>query len=53
MSMTVKMSFLQLGMMLDKYDVRENKWLIDLFKLNEKWAQVYVKRTFTVGMKTT
>ena len=39
--------------MLDKYDVRENKWLIDLFKLNEKWAQVYVKRTFTVGMKTT
>ena len=39
--------------MLDKYDVRENKRLIDLFKLKEKWAQVYVKRTFTVGMKTT
>ena len=39
--------------MLDKYDVRENKWLIDLFKLKEKWAQAYVKRTFTVGMKTT
>ncbi|XP_023894026.2 protein FAR1-RELATED SEQUENCE 5-like [Quercus suber] len=39
--------------MLDKYDVRENKWLIDLFKLKEKWAQAYVKRTFTAGMKTT
>ncbi|KAK4564321.1 hypothetical protein RGQ29_006403 [Quercus rubra] len=38
--------------MLDKYDVRENKWLIDLSKLKEKWAQAYVKRTFTTGMKT-
>ena len=24
--------------MLDKYDIHENKWLIDLFKLKEKWA---------------
>ena len=39
--------------MLDKYDIRESKWLIDLFKLKEKWAQAYVKRTFTTGMKTT
>ena len=39
--------------MLDKYDVCENKWLIDLFKLKEKWAEAYVKRTFTAGMKTT
>ena len=39
--------------MLDKYDVCENKWLIDLFKLKEKWTQAYVKRTLTVGMKTT
>ena len=39
--------------MLDKYDVRENKRLIDLFKLKEKWAQAYVKRTFTAGMKIT
>ncbi|XP_050259003.1 protein FAR1-RELATED SEQUENCE 5-like [Quercus robur] len=39
--------------MLDKYDVHENKWLIDLFKLKEKRAQAYVKRTFTAGMKTT
>ena len=38
---------------LDKYDVRENKWLIDLFKLKEKWAEAYVKRTFIAGMKTT
>ncbi|KAM3708145.1 hypothetical protein ACJW31_02G075300 [Castanea mollissima] len=39
--------------MLDKFDVRENKWLIDLFKLKEKWAQAYVKRTFIARMKTT
>ncbi|XP_050244117.1 protein FAR1-RELATED SEQUENCE 5-like [Quercus robur] len=39
--------------MLDKYNVCENKWLIDLFKLKEKWAQAYVKRTFTTEMKTT
>ena len=38
---------------LDKCDVCENKWLIDLFKLKEKWAQAYVKRTFTAGMKIT
>ena len=39
--------------MLDKYNIRENKWLINLFKLKEKWAQAYVKRIFTTGMKTT
>ncbi|XP_075655107.1 protein FAR1-RELATED SEQUENCE 5-like [Castanea sativa] len=39
--------------MLDKYNVRENKWLIDLFNLKEKWAQAYFKRNFTAGMKTT
>ncbi|XP_050255522.1 protein FAR-RED ELONGATED HYPOCOTYL 3-like [Quercus robur] len=38
---------------LDKYDFRENKWLIGPFKLKEKWAQAYVKRTFTAEMKTT
>ncbi|XP_075659867.1 protein FAR-RED IMPAIRED RESPONSE 1-like [Castanea sativa] len=39
--------------MLDKYNVRENKWLIDLFILKEKWAQAYVKKTFIARMKTT
>ena len=39
--------------MLDKYNGHENKWLIDLFKLKGKWAQAYVKRTFTALMKTT
>ncbi|KAL0005247.1 hypothetical protein SO802_012808 [Lithocarpus litseifolius] len=39
--------------MLDKYGIRKNKWLIDLFKLKEKWVQAYVKRTFTAGMTTT
>ena len=32
---------------LDKYNVRENKWLVDLFKLKEKWVQTYVKKTCT------
>ena len=39
--------------MLNKFDVHENKWLIDLFKLKEKWAQAYVKRIFTTGIKRT
>ncbi|KAM3760557.1 hypothetical protein ACB098_01G202800 [Castanea mollissima] len=30
-----------------------NTRLIDLLKLKEKWAQAYVKRTFTARMKTT
>ncbi|KAL0002924.1 hypothetical protein SO802_016705 [Lithocarpus litseifolius] len=48
------MSFLQLGMKccISTMFVK-NKWLIDLFKLKEKWAQSYVKRTSTAGMKTT
>ncbi|KAK4589795.1 hypothetical protein RGQ29_020397 [Quercus rubra] len=37
--------------MLDKYDVRENKWLIDLFKLKEKWAQAYLSESFNVDLK--
>jgi zinc finger SWIM domain-containing protein 3 len=39
--------------MLEKYDARENKWLLDILKLMEKWAQAYVKRTFMAGMRTT
>jgi zinc finger SWIM domain-containing protein 3 len=41
------------NIMLEKYDARENKWLLDIFKLKEKWAQAYVKRTFPTGMRTT
>jgi zinc finger SWIM domain-containing protein 3 len=41
------------NIMLEKYDAHENKWLIDIFKLKEKWAQAYVKRTFTAGIKST
>jgi zinc finger SWIM domain-containing protein 3 len=41
------------NIMLEKYDARENKWLLDIFKLKEKWAQAYVKRTFMAGMRTT
>jgi zinc finger SWIM domain-containing protein 3 len=41
------------NIMLEKYDARENKWLIGIFQLKEKWAQAYVKRTFTAGMRST
>jgi zinc finger SWIM domain-containing protein 3 len=41
------------NIMLEKYDARENKWLLDIFKLKKKWAQAYEKRTFTARMRTT
>jgi zinc finger SWIM domain-containing protein 3 len=41
------------AMILEKYDACENKWLISIFQLKEKWAQAYVKRMFTAGMKST
>jgi len=39
--------------MLEKYDARENKWLVYIFKLKEKWVQAYVNRTITAGMRST
>ncbi|KAK8916683.1 Protein FAR1-RELATED SEQUENCE 5 [Platanthera zijinensis] len=39
--------------LLDNYNLHENTWLRDLFKLKEKWSQAYVKKTFTAGMRTT
>ena len=40
------------NIMLEKYDAHENEWLKDIFKLKEKWAPTYVKRTCTVGIKS-
>ncbi|XP_059638968.1 protein FAR1-RELATED SEQUENCE 5-like [Cornus florida] len=39
--------------MLDKYSLKENKWLKELFEVREKWAMVYGQHTFTADMKTT
>ena len=54
MNIVMKMTLSLLGISCwKKYDAHENKWLIDIFKLKEKWAQAYIKRTFTVGIKST
>nr|XP_011462919.1 PREDICTED: protein FAR1-RELATED SEQUENCE 5-like [Fragaria vesca subsp. vesca] len=39
--------------MLEKYSLKENKWLNALFELREKWAMVYGRHTFTADMKST
>ncbi|KAK9992329.1 hypothetical protein SO802_027314 [Lithocarpus litseifolius] len=33
--------------MLEKYDLQENEWLQDQFKVREKWAMVYGRNTFS------
>ncbi|KAM6547360.1 hypothetical protein CsatB_019036 [Cannabis sativa] len=39
--------------MLEKYDLRDNKWLKKMFNLREKWALVYGRETFCADMTTT
>ncbi|XP_062093424.1 protein FAR1-RELATED SEQUENCE 5-like [Humulus lupulus] len=39
--------------MLEKYDLRDNKWLKKMFNLKEKWALVYERETFCADMTTT
>jgi zinc finger SWIM domain-containing protein 3 len=39
--------------MLKKYDLLENKWLSDLFKIRQKWALVYGRQVFCADMKST
>jgi zinc finger SWIM domain-containing protein 3 len=39
--------------MLKKYDLLENKWLSDLFKIRQKWALVYGHQVFCADMKST
>ncbi|XP_062093608.1 protein FAR1-RELATED SEQUENCE 9-like [Humulus lupulus] len=39
--------------MLEKYDLRDNKWLKKMFNLKEKWALVYGRETFCADMTTT
>lgn len=38
---------------LDKYGLRGNAWLVDLFKEKEKWAMVYGRRMFCGDLKST
>ncbi|XP_026383806.1 protein FAR1-RELATED SEQUENCE 5-like [Papaver somniferum] len=39
--------------LLETYDLKDNKWLNNLFKLREKWSQVYGREHFCDGMTTT
>ncbi|XP_078167981.1 protein FAR1-RELATED SEQUENCE 5-like isoform X2 [Carex rostrata] len=39
--------------MLCKYDLLDNKWLADLFKIRKKWALVYGRQVFCADMKST
>ncbi|KAL5720789.1 hypothetical protein ACHQM5_013424 [Ranunculus cassubicifolius] len=36
--------------LLEKYDLKKDKWLNGIFLLREKWAQVYGRQHFCVGM---
>jgi zinc finger SWIM domain-containing protein 3 len=39
--------------LLDKYDLRENKWLERLFDKKEQWALVYGRNSFSADMVST
>ncbi|XP_060669123.1 protein FAR1-RELATED SEQUENCE 5-like [Ziziphus jujuba] len=39
--------------MLEKYDLKDNDWLIQMFDLRNKWALVYGRETFCADMTTT
>ncbi|KAL6285645.1 hypothetical protein ACE6H2_010035 [Prunus campanulata] len=39
--------------MLEKYDLKENKWLKELFEVRDKWALVYKRHTFTADLMST
>ncbi|WOK92864.1 protein FAR1-RELATED SEQUENCE 5-like [Canna indica] len=38
--------------MLDKYDVRDNSWLRQIFEVKEKWARPYIKYSFSAGIRS-
>lgn len=35
------------------YDVKENNWLQRVYTIKEKWASCYMKKVFTLGMRST
>ncbi|XP_061344513.1 protein FAR1-RELATED SEQUENCE 5-like [Gastrolobium bilobum] len=39
--------------LLDEYNLHDNKWLIGVYKVKEKWAKCYMKNTSTIGMQST
>ncbi|KAK1556259.1 hypothetical protein Q3G72_001593 [Acer saccharum] len=49
---TVEEFELEWQALLDDYGLGENTWLEGLYKLREKWAQVYARSHFCAGMTT-
>jgi hypothetical protein len=41
------------GLLVSKYELRENDWLNKLYMRREKWVQAYLQNTFCAGMSTT
>lgn len=39
--------------MLGVYDVHDNNWLKSIFELREKWTYAYVRRAWSITMKST
>ncbi|XP_029127003.1 protein FAR1-RELATED SEQUENCE 5-like, partial [Cajanus cajan] len=39
--------------LLEKFDVKENTWLQRVYSVREKWASCYLKKAFTLGMRST
>lgn len=39
--------------LLRDYNLKENKWLTNLYKIKEKLAKCYMKHAFTVGIRST
>ncbi|KAF1869238.1 hypothetical protein Lal_00048521 [Lupinus albus] len=39
--------------LIENHKVPADSWLHTIFKVKEKWAWAYVRKTFTVGMRTT
>ena len=39
--------------LLDKYELRGNEWLNNLYQIHEKWALVYGRQHFCAGLTTT
>nr|XP_048322795.1 protein FAR1-RELATED SEQUENCE 5-like [Ziziphus jujuba var. spinosa] len=45
--------FLAWNAMLEKYDLKDNDWIVRMFDLRKKWALVYGRETFCADMTTT
>ncbi|XP_070660633.1 protein FAR1-RELATED SEQUENCE 5-like [Malus domestica] len=39
--------------MLDEYNAHENDWLATTFKIRKKWAYAYVRRAWSIGIRST